>query len=75
MLNAYAVRLTKCRAVENMIHKIGHNSMVEIAVPIGALYGAKTQRAVQNFGFSGRVIAAKFLRSLSLIKAAALANE
>ncbi|MFT6436449.1 MAG: fumarate hydratase class II [Candidatus Azotimanducaceae bacterium] len=56
--------------------RIEHDSMGEIIVPADALYGAQTQRAVQNFSFSGRVMPESFLRRLALIKAAAaLANQ
>lgn len=45
--------------------------MGEVQVPEQALYGAQTQRAAQNFRFSGRRLPATFLRRLALIKVAA----
>jgi len=50
--------------------------MGEIAVPSNALYGAQTQRAVENFPISRLRLQREFLRALGLIKAAtAKANE
>jgi fumarate hydratase class II len=45
--------------------------MGEIQVPSDALYGAQTQRAVDNFHMSGRTMPAAFVRRLAIIKAAA----
>lgn len=51
------------------------DSLGEVAVPAGALYGAQTQRAVDNFHISGIPLPGGFISSLGLIKAAAaLAN-
>jgi len=47
------------------------DSMGELAVPAEALWGAQTQRAVENFPVSGWRLPQGFLRSLGLIKAAA----
>ena len=59
-----------------MSYRTEYDSMGEIAVPTEALYGAQTQRAVQNFSFSGRVMPSVFIQRLALIKAAsALANQ
>jgi fumarate hydratase class II len=52
-------------------HRIEHDSMGELRVPIDALWGAQTQRAVQNFPISGRRMPREFIRALGLIKAAA----
>ena len=50
--------------------------MGEMQVPEEALYGASTQRAVENFPISGRRLRRAFLRAVGLIKeAAAHANE
>ena len=50
--------------------------MGDIAVPADALYGAQTQRAVENFPISRLRFQREFLRALGLIKAAAAkANE
>ena len=48
-----------------------HDSMGELQVPAEALWGAQTQRAVQNFPISGRPMPRGFIRALGLIKAAA----
>ncbi|HEY5781983.1 MAG TPA: class II fumarate hydratase [Lysobacter sp.] len=48
-----------------------HDSMGELRVPADALWGAQTQRAVQNFPISGRPMPREFIRALGLIKAAA----
>ena len=48
-----------------------HDSMGELQVPAAALWGAQTQRAVQNFPISGRPMPRGFIRALGLIKAAA----
>ena len=52
------------------------DSMGELQVPANALWGAQTQRAVQNFPISGRALPKAFIASLGLIKqAAAAANQ
>ncbi len=56
-----------------MPHKtrIESDSLGEIAVPAGALYGAQTQRAVENFPISGMHPWRAFVWSLATIKRAA----
>lgn len=55
--------------------RIEHDSMGALAVPAEALWGAQTQRALQNFGLSSLVMPRALLRALGLIKwAAAGAN-
>ncbi|WP_049622856.1 class II fumarate hydratase [Frateuria defendens] len=51
--------------------RIEHDSMGELKVPADALYGAQTQRAIDNFPISGRPLPRAFIRALGLIKAAA----
>ncbi|SEN61329.1 aspartate ammonia-lyase [Pseudomonas sp. NFACC39-1] len=51
--------------------RIERDSMGELQVPMGALYGAQTQRAVDNFPVSGQRMPAQFIRALILAKAAA----
>jgi len=51
--------------------RIEHDSMGELKVPAKALYGAQTQRAVDNFPISGMHMPRAFIRALGLIKAAA----
>ncbi|AKS41803.1 class II fumarate hydratase [Wenzhouxiangella marina] len=46
------------------------DSMGELQVPSEALWGAQTQRAVNNFPISGRPMPAPFIRALGLIKRA-----
>ncbi|QOY61824.1 class II fumarate hydratase [Lysobacter sp. H21R4] len=48
-----------------------HDSMGELQVPADALWGAQTQRAVDNFPVSGRPMPRGFIRALGLAKAAA----
>ncbi len=51
--------------------RIERDSMGELKVPADALYGAQTQRAVQNFPISGLTMPREFIRALGLIKSAA----
>ena len=51
--------------------RIEHDSMGELKVPADALYGAQTQRAIDNFPVSGLTLPRAFIRALGLIKAAA----
>ena len=56
--------------------RIERDSMGELQVPADALYGAQTQRAVENFPISGIHMPRAFIRALGLIKAAcAIANH
>ena len=48
-----------------------HDSMGELRVPADALWGAQTQRALQNFRISGQPMPRGFIRALGLVKAAA----
>jgi fumarate hydratase, class II len=57
-------------------YRIEKDSMGELRVPADALWGAQTQRAVENFPVSGRPMPAGFVRAVGLIKwAAAGANR
>ncbi|MGB8636279.1 MAG: class II fumarate hydratase [Rhodanobacteraceae bacterium] len=51
--------------------RVEHDSMGDLKVPADALWGAQTQRAVDNFPVSGRTMPPEFIRALGLIKAAA----
>ena len=51
-------------------YRIEKDSMGELKVAADALYGAQTQRAVENFPISGLVMPRQFIRALGLIKAA-----
>ncbi|MFT3828290.1 MAG: class II fumarate hydratase [Opitutaceae bacterium] len=56
--------------------RIERDTMGEMPVPAGTLFGASTARAVRNFPISGHPMPPEFLRSLALVKAAcARANE
>ncbi|HZF31727.1 MAG TPA: class II fumarate hydratase [Gammaproteobacteria bacterium] len=56
--------------------RVERDSMGELEVPAAALWGAQTQRAVQNFPISGIPMPPAFVRALGLIKwAAADANR
>jgi fumarate hydratase class II len=55
--------------------RVEHDSMGALVVPATALWGAQTQRAIQNFPPSGLRMPRAFVRALGLIKhAAASAN-
>lgn len=51
--------------------RIERDSLGELEVPAEALWGAQTQRAVQNFPISGQRMPAGFIRALALIKSSA----
>jgi len=53
--------------------RIERDTMGEMRVPADALYGAQTQRAVENFPISGLRFTRPFIRALGLIKSAAAA--
>src|SRR5215813_6069007 len=56
--------------------RIERDSMGEVRVPADALYGAQTQRAVENFPISRIRFGRAFLSALGLVKfAAAQANR
>ena len=46
--------------------------MGEVEIPAGALWGAETQRAIQNFQISGLRMPPKFIAALALVKQAAV---
>src|SRR4051812_15220494 len=52
-------------------YRVERDSMGELKVPADALYGAQTQRAVDNFPISGMAMPRQFIRALGLIKSAA----
>jgi len=51
--------------------RIETDSMGEVRLPVGAYYGAHTQRAVENFPISGRPLPADLIHALGLVKWAA----
>src|SRR5215208_3039424 len=54
-----------------MVTRIEHDSLGDVHVPAGALYGAQTQRATQNFQISGLKPRQAFIWSMATIKRAA----
>jgi fumarate hydratase class II len=48
--------------------RIERDSMGELKVPADALWGAQTQRAVENFPVSGLKLPRGFIRAVALIK-------
>jgi fumarate hydratase class II len=52
-------------------YRIEKDSLGEVNVPADALYGAQTQRAIENFPVSGIRFPRIFIRALGLIKAVA----
>jgi fumarate hydratase class II len=52
-------------------YRIEHDSLGEVRVPAGVLYGAQTQRAVENFPISGLKPWRAFIWSMAAIKRAA----
>ncbi len=56
--------------------RIETDSLGEVRVPSGALYGAQTQRAVENFPISGQRFGRAMIHALGLVKGAgARANQ
>ncbi|MDY7082947.1 MAG: lyase family protein, partial [Halobacteria archaeon] len=56
-------------------YRIEEDSMGEVRVPKDALYGAQTQRAVDNFPISDLRFGRRFIRSIGVVKkSAAKAN-
>jgi fumarate hydratase class II len=51
--------------------RIEHDTQGEVLVPVGALWRAQTQRAVENFPISGEPMPAAVVHALARIKAAA----
>ena len=48
--------------------RVEHDSMGELKVPADALWGATTQRAVENFPISGLPMPRRFIAALGLVK-------
>lgn len=49
-------------------YRIEKDSMGELEVPKEALYGAQTQRAINNFPISGLILPPAFIKTIALIK-------
>ncbi|PHQ14257.1 class II fumarate hydratase [Marinobacter profundi] len=52
-------------------HRTERDSLGEVLVPAAALWGAQTQRAIDNFPVSGQPMPAEFIHAVVQIKAAA----
>ncbi len=52
-------------------YRVEHDTMGEVRVPVDALYGAQTQRAVENFPISGQGLDPALVRAMGRVKAAA----
>jgi fumarate hydratase class II len=52
-------------------YRVEHDQLGEVRLPADALYGAQTQRAIENFPISGIRFPRVFIRSLGMIKKAA----
>lgn len=52
-------------------YRIEKDSLGEVRVPRDALYGAQTQRAVENFPISGQRFPRRFIQALGIVKEAA----
>ncbi|GAA1420239.1 class II fumarate hydratase [Catellatospora coxensis] len=52
-------------------YRVEHDTMGEVRVPADALWGAQTQRAIENFPVSGTVLPYPLIIALAQIKAAA----
>ncbi|WP_348673918.1 lyase family protein, partial [uncultured Abyssibacter sp.] len=55
--------------------RIERDSLGELEVPADALWGAQTQRAVENFPISDRRMPRLMIRALGLIKSAAASTN
>ena len=56
---------------DQLEYRIERDTMGEMRVPKSALYGAQTQRAVENFPISGFRLPRAFIQALGLIKSSA----
>src|SRR5438445_995291 len=60
-----------CATNQIVEHRIERDTMGEVRVPANTLYGAQTQRALENFPISRLRFPRPFIRALGLIKSAA----
>lgn len=51
--------------------RVERDSMGDVEVPVDALWGAQTQRAMANFSISGETIGRELIEALAMVKAAA----
>ena len=66
-----AIPSTETRPMTDQDFRIEHDSMGELKVPSNALWGAQTQRAIDNFPISELRMPRGLIRALGRIKAAA----
>jgi len=52
----------------NKKYRLAHDSLGPMEIPEDALYGAQTQRAIDNFPISGLAMPTAFIKTLALIK-------
>lgn len=52
-----------------------HDSLGDVAVPVNALFGAQTQRAVENFNISGLRPWRAFIWSVAVIKKSSCSSQ
>lgn len=67
------ITIVPCATIVGMSegYRTEHDTMGEMQVPVEALYGAQTARAVENFPISRLRFQRAFIRALSLIKSCA----
>lgn len=56
-------------------YRVSRDSLGEVHIPVDALWGPQTQRAIHNFDFSGYTMPEALRRSLGLVKAAAAVSN
>ena len=62
--------------MKKILYRTEQDSLGKVKVPKNALYGAQTQRAIDNFKISGDVFPPEFIESLASLKAScAIANS
>ena len=49
-------------------YRVEKDSMGSMKVPVDALYGAQTQRAIENFPISGTTFFVEFINAIIIIK-------
>ncbi len=59
----------------NQNFRVVKDSMGELNVPLDALYGAQTQRAINNFPISGSALPKSFIQALGYVKFACSASN
>ena len=71
MITQAAATAVEGAAIMAASDRIERDSMGELRVPADALWGAQTQRAVQNFQISGHTVSREIIHALADVKAAA----